>query len=159
VKPKQIPQAIQKANAVGRQIIGDVRSRWGVGGRKVLIEQAGCAWARSARQLLANCKGQLGGFDMGTRSSFAQMNSEQEKLTESWKAEGRLSEAWVVADPEIVEIFSAGVAFGQEVGRRGRSAPAYSPDEWRKALREAIAKAADMEGKLERAREAMQKKD
>jgi hypothetical protein len=96
---------------------------------------------------------------MVQRSSFAQMKVEQEKITESWKAEGRLSEAWVVADPEIVEIFSAGVAFGQVVGKRGRSEPGYSPDEWRKALREAIAKAAEMEDKLEKAREAMQKKE
>jgi hypothetical protein len=36
-------------------------------------------------------------------------------MTESWKAEGRVSEAWAVADPEIVEIFSAGIAFGMEV--------------------------------------------
>jgi hypothetical protein len=95
---------------------------------------------------------------MSQRSSFSEMKAEQTKMTESWKAEGRLSEAWVVADPEIVEIFSAGVAFGMEVGRRGRSDPAYSPDEWRKALREAVEKAAEMEVKLEAAREAMQKK-
>jgi hypothetical protein len=42
-------------------------------------------------------------------------------MTESWKAEGRVSEAWAVADPEIVEIFSAGIAFDMEVGRRDRS--------------------------------------
>ena len=95
---------------------------------------------------------------MARRSSFAEMKAEQTKMTESWKAEGRLSEAWVVADPEIVEIFSAGVAFGMEVGRRGRSDPAYSPDEWRRALREAVEKAAALEVKLERAREAMQEK-
>jgi hypothetical protein len=77
----------------------------------------------------------------------------------SWKAEGRLSEAWVIADPEIVEIFSAGVAFGMEVGRRGRSEPAYSPDEWRGVLREAVEKAAALEDKLERASEAMPKKE
>ena len=80
-------------------------------------------------------------------------------MTAAWKAEGRLSEAWVVADPEIVEIFSAGVAFGMEVGRRGRSDPAYSPDEWRKAFREAVEKAAAVEDELERAREARPKKD
>ena len=80
-------------------------------------------------------------------------------MTAAWKAEGRLSEAWVVADPEIVEIFSAGVAFGIEVGRRGRSDPAYSPDEWRKAFREAVEKAAAVEDDLERAREAKPKKD
>lgn len=96
---------------------------------------------------------------MAHRSSFTEMKAEQAKMTASWKAEGRLSEAWVVADPEIVEIFSAGVAFGLEVGRRGRSDPAYSPDEWRKALREAVEKAADLEDKLERAREAMPKKE
>lgn len=95
---------------------------------------------------------------MAQRSSFAEMKAEQARMTESWKAEGRLSEAWVVADPEIVEIFSAGVAFGMEVGRRGRSDPAYSPDEWRKALREAVERAAALEVKLEAAREAMQKK-
>jgi hypothetical protein len=95
---------------------------------------------------------------MAQRSSFAEMKAEQAKMTESWKAEGRLSEPWTVADPEIVEIFSAGVAFGLEVGRRGRSDPAYSPDEWRRALREAVGKAAALEDKLERAKEAMLKK-
>jgi hypothetical protein len=83
------------------------------------------------------------------------MKAEQARMTESWKAEGRLSEAWAVADPEIVEIFSAGVAFGLELGRGGRSDPAYSPDEWRKALREAVEKAAALEEKLGRAKEAM----
>ena len=87
------------------------------------------------------------------------MKAEQAKMTASWKAEGRLSEAWVVADPEIVEIFSAGVAFGMEVGRRGRSDPAYSPDEWRKALREAVETAATLEDKLEKATDAMLKED
>jgi hypothetical protein len=96
---------------------------------------------------------------MAQRSSFAAMKAEQARMTDAWKAEGRLSEAWVVADAEIVEIFSAGVAFGMEVGRRGRSDPAYSPDEWRKALREAVEKAAAVEGKLERASEASPKKD
>jgi hypothetical protein len=95
---------------------------------------------------------------MAQRTSFGEMKAEQAKMTESWKAEGRVSEAWAVADPEIVEIFSAGVAFGMEVGRRGRSDPAYSPDEWRRALREAVEKAAVLENKLEEAREAMQKK-
>jgi hypothetical protein len=95
---------------------------------------------------------------MAQRSSFSEMKAEQAKMTASWKAEGRLSEAWAVADPEIVEIFSAGVAFGMEVGLRGRSDPAYSPDEWRKALREAVARAAEMEVKLESAKGAMQKK-
>ena len=92
---------------------------------------------------------------MVRRSSFAEMKAEQAKMTESWKAEGRASEAWVVADPEIVEIFSAGITFGMEVGRRGRSDPAYSPDEWRRALREAVEKAATLEGKLEKARDGM----
>jgi len=96
---------------------------------------------------------------MAHRSSFAEMKAEQVKMTASWKAEGRLSEAWVVADPEIIEIFSAGVAFGIEVGRHGPSDPAYSPDEWRRALREAVEKAAALEDKLERARETMPKKD
>ena len=95
---------------------------------------------------------------MAHRSSFAEMKAEQAKMTASWKAEGRLSEAWVVADPEISEIFSAGVAFGMEVGRRGPGDPAYSQDEWRRALREAVEKAAALEDKLERAREAMPKK-
>jgi hypothetical protein len=95
---------------------------------------------------------------MAPRSSFSEMKAEQARMTESWKAEGRLSEAWAVADPEIVEIFSAGVAFGIEVGRRGRSDPAYSPDEWRRALREAIEKAAALEVKLELAKQAMQEK-
>jgi hypothetical protein len=83
------------------------------------------------------------------------MKAEQARMTESWKAEGRLSEAWAVADPEIVEIFSAGVAFGVEMGRRGRSNPAHSPDEWRRALREAVEKAAILEDKLQRATDAM----
>jgi hypothetical protein len=95
---------------------------------------------------------------MAPRSSFSEMKAEQKRMTESWKAEGRLSEAWAVADPEIVEVFSAGVAFGLEMGRRGRSDPAYSPDEWRRALREAIEKAAALEVKLELAKEAMQEK-
>jgi hypothetical protein len=86
------------------------------------------------------------------------MKAEQAKLTESWKSEGRLSEAWVVADPEIVEIFSAGVAFGVEMGRRGPADSAYSPDEWRKTLRETMEKAAALEDQLEKAREAMLKK-
>ena len=90
------------------------------------------------------------------RHSFTEMKAEQDKMTASWKAEGRLSEAWAVADPEIVELFSAGVAFGLKVGRRGHNDPAYSPDEWRKALREAVAKAADLEVKLEQAKDAMQ---
>ena len=92
---------------------------------------------------------------MVRRISFAEMKAEQARMTKSWKAEGRLSEAWAVADPEIVEIFSAGVAFGMEVGRRGRSDPAYSLDEWRRALREAVEKAAALEDKLERAIDAM----
>jgi hypothetical protein len=96
---------------------------------------------------------------MAQRSTFAEMKAEQAKMAASWKAEGRLSEAWVVADPEIVEIFSAGVAFGMEVGRRGRSDPAYSPDEWRRALREAVETAAALEDKLERARAMMPTKD
>lgn len=94
---------------------------------------------------------------MAQKSSFNAIKAEQARLTESWKSEGRLSEAWVVADPEIVEIFSAGVAFGVEAGRRGHDDPAYSPDEWRKALREAMEKAAVLEDKLERAKEAMLK--
>jgi hypothetical protein len=93
---------------------------------------------------------------MVDRSSFLQMRNEQAKLTESWKAEGRLSEAWVIADPEIVEIFAAGVAFGIDMGRRNRGEPAYSPDEWRRALREAMDKAADLEVKLEAAKQGMQ---
>ena len=96
---------------------------------------------------------------MAQRHSFAEMKAEQAKMTASWKAEGRLSEAWVIADPEIVEIFSAGVAFGLEAGRRGRSDPAYSPDEWRRALRNAVEKAAALEDQLEKAREAMPEKE
>lgn len=63
----------------------------------------------------------------------------------------------MIADPEIVEIFTAGVVFGLEAGRRGRSDPAYSPDEWRKAFREAMAKAATLEAKLEKAKRGMAK--
>ena len=95
---------------------------------------------------------------MAQRNSFSEMKAEQAKMTESWKAEGRLSEAWAVADPEIVEIFSAGVAFGMDVARRGRSDPAYSPDEWRRALREAVEKAAALEVKLDKAKQEMQNK-
>jgi hypothetical protein len=94
---------------------------------------------------------------MAEKNSFSEMKTEQEKMTESWKAEGRLSEAWVVADPEIVEIFTAGVAFGVEVGRR-EGDPTYSPDEWRRALREAMERAATLEAKLEAAKAGMQKK-
>jgi hypothetical protein len=92
---------------------------------------------------------------MADKHSFAEVKTEQAKMTESWKAEGRLSEAWVIADPEIVEIFSAGVAFGVEVGRRGPGDPAYSPDEWRKALRLAMEKAAALEVKLTAAKQGM----
>jgi len=92
---------------------------------------------------------------MAQRSSFADMKAEQARMTEDWKADGRQSEAWVVADPEIVEVFSAGVAFGLEMGRRGRNDPAYSPDEWRRAFREAMEKAAALEEKLQRASETM----
>ena len=96
---------------------------------------------------------------MAHRSSFAEMKAEQARMTASWKAEGRTSEAWAVVDPEIVEIFSAGVAFGMEVGRRSPNDPAYSPDEWRRPLREAVEKAAALQDKLERARGAMPKKE
>jgi hypothetical protein len=91
---------------------------------------------------------------MAQRSSFAELKAEQARMTKSWKAEGRASEAWAVADPEIVEIFTAGVIFGVKAGRRGRRDPAYTPDEWRRALREAMEKAADLEAKLERVTEA-----
>ena len=94
---------------------------------------------------------------MTDRRSFSEMKTEQARMAESWKAEGRLSEAWVIADPEIVEIFSAGVRFGIEVGRRTRSDPGYSPDEWRRALREAMEKAAALEAKLETAKQGMMK--
>jgi hypothetical protein len=90
---------------------------------------------------------------MARRTSFSEMKAEQARLTQSWKTEGRLSEAWVVADPEIVEIFSAGVSFGLEAGRRGDAA--YSQDEWRRALREAVEKAAALESKLEAAKAGM----
>src|SRR5689334_50679 len=96
---------------------------------------------------------------MAHRSSFTEMKAEQEKMTASWKAEGRVSEAWVVADPEIVEIFSAGVAFGMEVGRHGRTDPPYSPDEWRKALREAVERAAAIEEKLAKVKEEMPRRE
>jgi hypothetical protein len=94
---------------------------------------------------------------MFRRNSFSETKAEQQKLAESWKTEGRVSEAWVIADPEIVEIFSAGVAFGIHMGRRGYSDPGYTPDEWRKALREVMAKAATLETELERAKEGMPK--
>ena len=88
---------------------------------------------------------------MAQRNSFEEMKAEQARMTESWKAEGRMSEAWTIADPEMVEIFSAGVAFGVEAGRRNRQDPAYTQDEWRRALREAMEKAAELEQKLKRA--------
>lgn len=88
---------------------------------------------------------------MAQRNSFADMKAEQARMTKSWKAEGRMSEAWAIADPEIVEIFSAGVAFGVKAGRRRRQDPAYTQDEWRRALREAMEKAAELEQKLKKA--------
>ena len=94
---------------------------------------------------------------MGQRSSFAAMKAEQARMTESWKAEGRQSEAWVIADPEIVEIFAAGVSFGMEMGRRRDGA--YSQDEWRKALRQAVERAAELEVKLEKAKAGMRNKE
>ena len=96
---------------------------------------------------------------MAHRSSFAEMKAEQARMTASWKAEGRVSEAWVVADPEIVEIFNAGVNFGMEMGLRGRTEPAYSPDEWRRALRAAVESAADIEEKLEKTKGETPKKE
>ena len=90
---------------------------------------------------------------MARRNSFGEMKAEQVRMTESWKAEGRLSEAWVVADPEIVEIFSAGVSFGMNVVRRGDAT--YSQDEWRRALREAVERAAALEAKLDKAQKGM----
>ena len=90
---------------------------------------------------------------MARRNSFGEMKAEQVRMTESWKAEGRLSEAWVVADPEIVEIFSAGVAFGMNVVRRDDAT--YSQDEWRRALREAVERAAALEAKLDKAQKGM----
>jgi hypothetical protein len=95
---------------------------------------------------------------MSPRSSFADMKAEQERMTASWKAEGRQSEAWAVADPEIVEVFAAGIAFGLKMARRkGQRDPLYSPDEWRKALREAIDRAAALEADLQKAKDGMQK--
>ena len=96
---------------------------------------------------------------MAKRTSFAEMKAEQAKMTESWKAEGRVSEAWALADPEIVEIFSAGIAFGMEVGSPGRSDPPYSPDQWRRALRGAVERAADLEETLERAKGTIPNKE
>jgi hypothetical protein len=94
---------------------------------------------------------------MRQRNSFAEMKAEQAKMTASWKAEGRQSEAWVIADPEIVEIFAAGVSFGMEMGRR--SDGSYSQDEWRRALREAVERAAELEVKLEKAKAGMLNKE
>jgi hypothetical protein len=90
---------------------------------------------------------------MKQRTSFAEMKAEQARMTESWRSEGRLSEAWVVADPEIIEIFSAGISFGVNVSRSGNAN--YSQDEWRRALREAVERAAALEAKLDRAKEGM----
>ncbi len=85
---------------------------------------------------------------MWQKTSFANMKAAQAKLSAEWKQEGRMSEAWAVVDPEIVEVFRAGVEFGLEAGRRGRKDPAYSMDEWRKALRQAVEKAAEVEARL-----------
>ena len=98
-----------------------------------------------------------GRLAVAQRSSFAEMKAEQARMTASWKAEGRQSEAWVVADPEIVEIFSAGVSFGVEMGRRGDAS--YTQDEWRRALREAVERAAELESKLESAKSGMLNKE
>lgn len=95
---------------------------------------------------------------MSPRSSFAEIQAEQKRLTESWKSEGRLSEAWAIADPEIVEIFNAGIAFGLAIGQRKDRDPVYSPDEWRRALREALERAAVLEEKIKNVRMAMEKK-
>jgi hypothetical protein len=95
---------------------------------------------------------------MSHRSSFADLKAEQARLTESWKSEGRQSEAWAIADPETVEIFAAGIAFGLKVANRESRDPLYTMDEWRKALREAVEKAAEMELSLQKARDAMGKK-
>jgi len=38
---------------------------------------------------------------MAQRSSFAEMKAEQARMTASWKAEGRTSEAWAVVDPKL----------------------------------------------------------
>ena len=95
---------------------------------------------------------------MADKHTFSDLKAEQARMTKSWKSEGRLSEAWVVADPEIVEIFNAGVNFGIQAGRGSRQDPAYSPDEWRRAFREAMDSAATLEAKLEKARQGMQRK-
>ncbi len=95
---------------------------------------------------------------MADRPSFSQMKAEQDKMTASWKAEGRLSEPWTVADPEILEIFNAGIAFGVKIARRKDREPLYSPDEWRKALREAVEKAAALEADLQKAKDGMKNK-
>ena len=95
---------------------------------------------------------------MAERPSFSQMKAEQDKMTASWKAEGRLSEPWTVADPEILEIFNAGIAFGVKIARRKDREPLYSPDEWRKALREAVEKAAALETDLQKAKDGMKNK-
>jgi hypothetical protein len=96
--------------------------------------------------------------EMSQRTTFADMKAEQKRVTASWKAEGRLSEPWTITDPEIVEIFNAGIAFGVETGRRTDRDPLYTQDEWRKALREAVEKAATLENSLQTAQKAMQKK-
>jgi hypothetical protein len=44
----------------------------------------------------------------------------------SWNAEGRLNKAWVVADPEIVEIASAGVCDTKPGSSPGTSRPPRS---------------------------------
>jgi len=78
-------------------------------------------------------------------------------MTASWKAEGRLSEAWVVADPEIIEIF---LPVSPLAWKWDATVPA-TPLILRTNGAEHFVgcrKSRALEDKLERAREAMPKK-
>jgi hypothetical protein len=64
---------------------------------------------------------------VGQRNGFADMKAEQAKMTASWKAEGRLSEACVVADPEIAEFVFCGSRLWQGSGAPWSKPWEYAP--------------------------------
>ena len=60
------------------------------------------------------------------RSSLAEAKAEQTRMAVSWKVEGRLNDAWVVANLEIVEIVAAGVCDTKPASSPGTSRPPRS---------------------------------
>ena len=60
------------------------------------------------------------------RSSLAEAKAEQTRMAVSWKVEGRLNDAWVVAKLEIVEIVAAGVCDTKPASSPGTSRPPRS---------------------------------